>query len=191
MVLKSREKVLIILAIIAVVVWTFDHFYYTPQNRKIKILKSEIKVADLKLNESLLSMKGVETLEAEVLRQEEELKRLNERTLKGEEFRTFLKHLAKESDSPQMKVISLIPQEEKILPPEEKKEASASKSSKYRKVSIQMVLHSTYAKLGTYLREIEELPFLINVDSLQIEKNEEVQPLLKVTMGLVMYITAL
>jgi hypothetical protein len=54
-----------------------------------------------------------------------------------------------------------------------------------------MVLHSTYTKLGAYLKGIEELPFLINVDNLQVEKNEEVQPLLKVTIGLSMYIISL
>ena len=190
MTLKNREKILIFLAIMAMAVWAFDHFYYSPQGRKIKILKTEIKAVDQKLNESLVLEKGVEALEAEILHREEELKRLSERTLSGEEFRTFLKHLAKESDSTQMKVISLTPQEEKIPPPEEKKEASASKSSKYRKIFVQMVLHSTYFKLGTYLKGIEELPFLINIDNLQIEKIEEVQPLLKVTMGLSMYITS-
>jgi Tfp pilus assembly protein PilO len=188
MVLKSREKILIVLAIIAGAVWVFDRFYYTPQIHKMKILKAEVMAADLRLNESLLVGKGVETLEAEVLRQEEELKRLSERTLRGEEFRTFLKHLARESDSLQMKVISLTPQEEKLPPPEGKKETPASK---YRRISVQMVLHSTYTKLGTYLNGIEELPFLIHVDSIQIEKNEEVQPLLKVTMGLSMYIMSL
>jgi|GEM_PF-373729 len=185
MALKNREKILIVLAIIAGVVWAFDSFYYTPQIHKMKKLKAEVMAADLRLNESLMVGKGAETLEAEVLRQEEELKRLSERTLRGEEFRTFLKHLARESDSLQMKVISLTPQEEKLPPPEGKKETPASK---YRRVSVQMVLHSTYPKLGTYLKGIEELPFLIHVDSIQIEKNEEVQPLLKVTMGLNMYI---
>jgi Tfp pilus assembly protein PilO len=184
--LKSREKILAGLAIIATTIWVFDHFYYTPQIRKIKMLRAEVKSVDLKLNESLLLAKGVEALETEVLRQEGEFKRLSERTLKGEEFRTYLKHLARESDPLQMKFISLTPQEEKHPPPEGKKETSVSQ---YRRVTVQMVLHSTYAKLGTYLRGIEELPFLIHVDSLQVEKNEEVQPLLKVTMGLSMYVT--
>jgi Tfp pilus assembly protein PilO len=184
--LKSREKILAGLAILAIAIWAFDHFYYTPQTRKIQRLKAEVKATDLKLNESLLIKQGVESLEAEVLRQEEELKRLSERTLRGEEFRTFLKHLARESDSLQMKVISLTPQEEKLPPPEGKKESSAFQ---YKKVNIQMVLHSTYFKLGTYIKGIEELPFLIHVDSLQVEKNEEVHPLLKVTMGLSMYVT--
>ena len=185
MVLKSREKILIVFVVIAIAIWAFDHFYYTPQTHKISRLKADINAADLKLKESLLVTEGVETLEAEVHRLEGELKRLSERTLKGEEFRTFLRHLARESDPLQMKVISLIPQEEKLPPPEGKKESPASQ---YRRVSVQMVLHSTYTKLGAYLKGIEELPFLINVDNLQVEKEEGVQPLLKVTMGLSMYI---
>ena len=188
MVLKSREKILIILAVVAIAFWVFVTFYYTPQNRKIKALKVELKAADLKLDESLLMTKGVETLEAEVLRQEEVLKRLSERTLRGQEFRTFLRHLARESDSPQMKVVSLTPQEENIPSPEGKKGGS---SSQYKRVFVQLVLHSTYAKLRTYLKGIEGLPFLINVDNIQIEKNGEVQPLLKVSMGLSMYIASL
>jgi Tfp pilus assembly protein PilO len=188
MVLKSREKIFIILAVIAIAFWAFVTFYYTPQSRKIKALKADLKAADLKSEESLLVTKGVETLEAEVLRQEEALKRLSERTLKGEEFRTFLRHLARESDSPQMKVISLTPQEENLPPPQGRKEGPASQ---YRRVTVQMVLHSTYEKLETYLKGIEELPFLINVDNVQMERTEEVQPFLKVTIGLSMYITPL
>ena len=187
MVLKSREKILIILAIIAIAFWVFVTFYYTPQNRKIKALKVELKAADLKLDESLLMTKGVETLEAEVSRQEEALKRLSERTLRGEEFRTFLRHLARESDSPQMKVVSLTPQEEDLPSPEGKKGGS---TSQYRRAAVQMVLHSTYGKLASYLKGIEELHFLINVDNIQIERTEETQPLLKVTMGLSMYIAS-
>ena len=187
MTLKSREKVLILFAVIAIAIWVFNHFYFTPQTRKIKALKAELKAVDLKSDESLLVTKGVEMLEAEILRQEEALKRLNDRTLRGEEFKTFLRHLAKESDSSQMKVISLTPQEENLPPPEGKKEKSASQ---YRRVTVQMVLHSSYAKLGNYLKGIEELPFLINVDNIQIERIEEVRPLLKVSIGLSMYITS-
>jgi Tfp pilus assembly protein PilO len=141
MTLKSREKVLIIFAVIAIAVWVFNHFYFAPQTRKINALKAELKVS----------------------------------------------HLPKQSDSSQMKVISLTPQEENLPPPEGKKEKSASQ---YRRVTVQMVLHSSYAKLGNYLKGIEDLPFLINVDNIQIERIEEVRPLLKVSMVLSMYITS-
>ncbi len=186
MVLKSREKILILFAVIAVAIWVFDRFYLAPQSRKIRALKADLKAADLKTEESILVAKGVETLEAEVRREEEALKRLNERTLRGEEFRAFLRHLAKESDSPQMKVISLTPYEENLPPPQGKKERSAPQ---YKRVTVQVVLHSTYTKLEAYLKGIEGLPFLINVDNIQVERIEEVHPLLKVTIGLSMYVT--
>ena len=94
MVLKSREKILIILAVVAIAFWVFATFYYTPQNRKIKALKVELKAADLRLDESLLMTKGVETLEAEVLRQEEALKRLSERTLRGRRIQNVFEALS-------------------------------------------------------------------------------------------------
>ncbi len=185
MVLKNREKILIIFAIIAIAIWIFDHFYFTPQNRRIRALKAELKAADLKLDESLLMTKGVEAIEFEVSRQEEALKRLSERTLRGEEFRAFLRHLARESDSPQIKVVSLTLQETNVQSPEGKKGSSIPQ---YRRVTVQVVLHSTYTKLSAYLKGIEGLPFLINVDNLQIERTQEGLPLLNVSMELSMYI---
>ena len=186
--LKSREKVLLIFVLIAIMIWIFDRFYYAPQSRKILMFKGEIKAADLKMDQFLILTRGVETVEAEVTRLEKELQRLSERTLKGEEFRAFLRHLARESDPVQMKVISLTPQEEKLPLREGKKESTAFR---YRKVTIQMVFHSNFAKVGAYLKEIEKLPFLVNLESLQIERNEEILPFLKVTMGLSMHIVSL
>lgn len=190
--LKSRERILIIFVLIAIAIWSFDRFYYTSQSQKISRYKEEIKAADQKMEQFLLLTKGVETSEATVARLEKELKGLSERTLRGEEFRAFLRHLAKESDSLQMKIISLTPQEEKVNPEvgidSQREGKKASAVSKYKKVNIQMVLQSTYAKLGIYLKEIEKLPFFVNVDSLQIERNEEVVPFVKATIGLSMYI---
>jgi len=185
--LKSREKILVAFVFIAIAIWCFDRFYYAPQSRKMIQYKGEIKAADQKMEQFLLLTKGVETVEAEVTRLEKELQRLSERTLKGEEFRAFLRHLARESNALPMKIISITPQEENIPLPEGKKESTFQ----YRKVTIQMVLHSTYAKLATYLKDIEKLPFLVNIDSLQIERNEEISPLLKVTMGLSMHMITL
>jgi Tfp pilus assembly protein PilO len=186
--LKNREKILLVSAVVAIAILAFDQLYYTPRSRKISGLKSEVKTTDQKLAELSLLTKGTETVEAEITSLEQELDRLNKKTLKGEEFKAFLKHLARESDPLQMKVISLLPQEEKQTLPE-KQQGPAN--FQYRKVNVQMVLHSTYSKLGTYLKEIGDLPFLINVDSLQVERTEETQPLLKVTIDLSMHIMML
>jgi len=187
MVLKSREKILIVLIMIAIAFWAFDRFYYTAQSRQISKLKEEVKAADLKLDQSPLITKGVKTVEAEVVQLERKLKELSERTLRGEEFRAFLRHLAKESDSLQMKIISLTPEEEKLPLPEGKKGVPVQ----YKRITIQMILHATYPKLVTYLKDIQGLPFLVHVESLQIEKKEEVLPFLRVTLWLTMNVISL
>jgi hypothetical protein len=182
---KSRERILLIFSLIAVAIWVFDRFYYTPQKATILRLREEVRAAEFKLNESLILAKGIETLQAEVSRLEKERQGLRGLTLKGEEFRAFLKHLARECDQLQMKIISLIPQEERISPQEEKKKPSAFQ---HKKVNVQMVLHSTFPSLGTYIKRVEELPFLVTINTLQVEKEEKIFPLLKVTLGLSVHI---
>ena len=181
MVLKSREKILICFALVAISIWAFDRFFYVPQQKEILRLKEEIKAVDLKLDQSLLLSKGMEATEAEVARLEKELEKFPKRTLKGEEFRAFLRHLAGSSSRLQMKMISLTPQEEKSPLPEEQKETAFPP---FRKVMIRMVLHSTYGALETYLQGIEELPLLVTVDHLQVEKEDEMMPFIRATLGL-------
>jgi Tfp pilus assembly protein PilO len=183
--LKNREKVLIFLMVIALAIWVFDQFYYTPQSKRISRLREEIKAADMRLKEDITNAQGLEAVETEVLRLEKEWQKLNERTLRGEEFRAFLKQLGRESDRLQMKMVSLLPQEQKVSLPEEGRGRSALR---YRRVTVQVVLHATYTSLEAYLKEIEELPFLVTIDHLQIERQEEIFPLLKVTMDLMVHI---
>jgi hypothetical protein len=100
--LKSREKTLLVFVAIAIAFLAFDQLYYSSQGRKISGLKAEVKATDLKLAELLLLTKSPETVEDEVTRLEQEFDRLSKKTLKGEEFRAFLRHLARESDPLQM-----------------------------------------------------------------------------------------
>jgi Tfp pilus assembly protein PilO len=185
--LKKREKILIFFVILAVAIWVFDLFYYTPQKKKITALKEEVHTADLKLKESVLFTQGVETVEAEVARLEKELQRLNNKLLQGEEFRSFLKHLGSQSERLQMKMISMTTQEEKPVPPEGKKDSA---TLQYRKIAIQLVLHSRFNALRAYLQGIEELPFLVTVDQLQVERMGETTSFLKVTMGLSVFVVS-
>ena len=185
MALKNRERMLLLFVCVAIAIWGFDRFYYTPQSRKISRLKEELKTTELKLNESLLLAKGIETVEAEVTRLEKEMEGLRGRTLSSDGFKAFLRHLARESDRLQMKMISLVPQAEKVPHQEEKREPSLSP---YKQVNLQMVLHSTFNALGAYLKAIEELPILVTIDNLQIERDEKIFPLLKVTIWLTVHL---
>ncbi|NWF57049.1 MAG: hypothetical protein HXY45_19885 [Syntrophaceae bacterium] len=179
--LREREKIVILIGALAVAFWGFDYFYYTPQKKKIMNLQAEIQAAEYKLKESAVFRKGVVGLEQDLTRLEGELQGHHQRVLRGEEFRTFLKQLARDSARLQMKMISLAPQEEKDSPPLEKK---ASSPLPYRRVTVHLVLHATLNALENYLRGIQELPFLVTLDHLQMERKEELLPYLVVTLEL-------
>ena len=179
--LKEREKIVLLIGALAVAFWGFDYLYYSPQKKKIMNLKAEIQTADYKLKESAVFRQGVESLEQGVSRLEQQLQGHHQQVLRGEEFRTFLKQLARDSARLQMKMISLSPQEEKISPAPEKK---ASPPLPYRRVAVHLVLHATYNALGNYLAGIQQLPFLVTLDHLQVERKEELLPFLVVTLEL-------
>lgn len=187
MVVKKREKIIILFAILAVLIWVFDRFYYTPQKKKITTLKEESKATDLKLRESVLFTRGVETAEAKVARLEKELQSLSDKMFREEEFRNFLNYLRSESGRLQMKMISMTTQDEKSSPSGGKKSTAAFQ---YRRVTIQMVLHSRFSALRTYLKGMEELPFQVAVDHLQVERIEEGTSLLKGTLGLSVFVVS-
>ncbi len=183
--LKTRERLLVTFMVIAMGIWAFDSFYYTPQKKKLTRWKEEIQIADIQLKESLILAKGLEVSEAEVSQMEKRLEALGPSTSKGGEFKAFLKHLAKESERLHLKIISIAPQVENRTSPKEKGESPAPP---YAKVPVLLVLHSDFYSLGDFLKSIEDLPLPLDVKGLQVEKAEEIIPLLKATIGLTLYI---
>lgn len=183
--LKRREKILLLFCLIAVSFYFFDLFYYKQRVKRIKTMEEEIKAIDNKLQELTLLTKGIETSSSKVKELENKLRGLNEKTLKGEEFKAFLNHLAKESNPRLMRVISLKPVEEEIPTRERIKSIG-----KIKKINISMVLYSTFKKLQDYINEIEKLPFLIHIEGLQVERDEEIYPLLKVTLKINLFISS-
>jgi Tfp pilus assembly protein PilO len=182
--LNNRETLLITIMVIAIGVWAFDQFYYTPRSRKIVRLKEEIQSADLKLKESLILTKGLETTEAEVSQLEKKLEAFVPKTEKGGEFKTFLNHLAGESQRLHMKIVSIAPQKEAGISP---KEHGENPLPPYEKVPVSVVLHSGFNSIGDYLKSIEELPLLLDISGVRIEKEEGLFPLLKATITLTLY----
>lgn len=186
--LKRREKILLLFCLITVSFYFFDLFYYKPRSKRIKAIEAESKAVDQKLQQLSLLTREIETINERVKELENKLKGLNEKTLKGDELKAFLNHLAKESNPNLMKVISLKPIEEEITT--NKEEGKTGLTGKLKKINITMILHSTFHKLQNYINEIGKLPFLIQIEGLQIERDEEIYPLLKATLTINLFVSS-
>lgn len=178
MILRNREKILITFAILALIFWSFDRFYYMPQKQKIAALKGEIAATDSKLKQAMALRQGAEAIEKEISHLQKELQAYQERVLPGEEMRAFLNQLAKESERLKIKIISLGLEEEKGGAPEEQIE----KAPEYKKVIVRLAMHAPYGSLENFLNHIERFPFLISLDHLKIERQEEKYPNLLITL---------
>ena len=184
MALKTREKILLFGVVIALGIGAFDWFYYSPREKRILRHREEIRALDLQLKELLIYSQGMENLGSEVSRLEKELQGQKERMLRGAEFRAFLRYLAQQSDRLQIKMISLTPEEEKTSLPQKE---NRSPAFQYRRITVHMVVRSTYGALNAYLRALEELPFL-TVDHLQVEQSEKTLPFLQASMGVSVHV---
>jgi len=180
--LKKREKILLVLGLIAISFYIFDLFYFTPRSRRVKALEGEIKATELKLQELTLLTKGMENIDKKLENLENKLKGISEKTLKGNEFRVFLNHLAKESDPIGMRIISIKPIEETDIAKTE-----VEIGLPLKRLNIQLILHSTFSRLENYLKSISNLPLLIYIDYLQLERNEEIYPFLRANLNISIY----
>lgn len=183
MALRKREKHFLLFAAIAVAVLVFDQLYYTPQSRKISRLKEEMKAADGKLDELQVLTKTSEGLETELRRLEARVKGVEGRTLSPEGLQGFLRHLGNESHRLQMKIVSLSPEAEKA-----QSDSENSEPPPYKRVRLRVVLHSRFQSLWEYLKGIESLPFFVRISQLQVEREETIHPLLKVSLVLTVYL---
>lgn len=185
MILRSREKIMIFLAVLAVVFWGYDRFYYMPQKKKFMEYKAEMAATDSKIEQAMALRQGVETIEKEISHLEKELQVYHKRLIQGEEIRAFLNQLAKDCARLKIKVVSLSPQEEKESEGKEQKE----KAAKYKKVMVRMAMYATYKSLENFINNIEHLPFLISLEQVKIERKEEKFPylLISLEMGVRVY----
>lgn len=183
MALRKREKRFLLFAALAVAVLVFDQLCYTPQSRKIARLKEELRAVEGKAEELQMLARTAEGLESEINRLEAMVREFENRTLRLEGLNGFLRHLGEESHRLQMKIVSLNPEKVPSQGGSEKTEPRP-----YKRVRLRAVLHSRFDSLWEYLKGIEHLPFLVRVTELQVEREEKIHPLLRVTLILTVYL---
>jgi len=176
----KREKIMIVTAVFAVAFVSFHMFFYQPKKKELLRVQEEIKTIDLEKERIAGAIPGLKKLEKEVAREQKSIS-LFKRIQSGEKpLQRLLRQLAKEASGMDIDVISL-EFKDGVESPQEK--------SPYKRLSVVMNIQCPYRYLGAYLKGISDLPGLVTVDELEIVRDNQIFPRVKVKSTLSAFVS--
>ena len=139
----------------------FYAFFYRPQAKRMERFQEELKKITGNLKEAEGKSALLPSVRKRISQLEEEFVFLQKKVPEEEDLPAAVQSLAKEAKRLGIIIVALAPSEKK----EEKSELTS--------FSLKMELESSYQTLARYLEAIEELPLLVTVEDLVVEKPEE------------------
>jgi len=173
--MTKREKIMIGTGVSAVILMSFNMFFYQPERKRILRLQGEIKTAGLEVERITRAIPGLRKLE-EAIATEQKSSALVRKIPSGEKsVPELLRQLAVEASSLDMDVISLGLKED-VESPQNK--------SRYKGVNIVIHIQCPYRHLSSYLKRLEELPGMVAIDEIDIVRDNLLFPKVKVKLTL-------
>ncbi|MFH0787769.1 MAG: hypothetical protein V2B13_09160 [Pseudomonadota bacterium] len=187
MVLKTREKIILGVAILAGVVMGFDTFFVRPKNKELAALRTEVLEANEKLTEITTSMAGLQAVKKRVEEKRKEKEFVSGRISDARQLSLLLDQMGKES---QRKQIDLMQLNINYAPSGGPAEAKGKpQSGPFKKVALDVGLRAGYGAIGPYLDSIQSLPIFMEVETIDINRKEEIFPKLEITIQQSLYMS--
>lgn len=188
MVLKTREKIILGVAVLAGVVMGFDTFFVRPKNKELAALRTQVLEANEKLTEITTSMAGLQAVKKRVEEKKKEKEFVSGRISDPRQLSLLLDQMGKESQRKQIDLVQLNinyaptggPAEAKGKPP---------LSGSFKKVALDVGLRAGYGAIGPYLDSIQSLPIFMEVEKVDINRKEEIFPKLEITIQQSLYMS--
>ena len=129
-------------------------------------LKSEMASQSQKIKEYEDLIRTYPNPEREIENIEKKIEELKNKLVSREQIPRIIQQLARKTNELNINTISIKPRED-IKPP------AGKTAQAVKKVYIEIVMLSPYQVVGDYLKAITELPLILTVESLSIEKKEK------------------
>jgi hypothetical protein len=187
MVLKTREKILVGVAILAGVVMGFDTFYAQPKNKELSALRAQVQESNEKLTAVTTSMAGLQIIKKRVEEKKKEREFVSGRISDARQLGLLLDHMGKESQRKQIDLIQLTINYAPSGGPAEEKGNPLSGS--FKKVDLEVGLLAGYGSIGPYLDDIQSLPIFLEVEKVDIRRKEGIFPKLQISLQQSLYMS--
>ena len=188
MVLKTREKIMIGVAVLVGVVMGFDQFLTQPKKKEAKALQNQVQESNEKLAAVTSSLVGLNQIKKRVEEKRKEKEAFSGRVPDDRQLGIVLDQLGKESHTKQIDLIQLNFNDQIAGNPAEEK--GGAQSGSFKKVVLDIEMNATFKNIGPSLENILSLPIFSEVEKVDIKRKEEIFPKLQVTVQQALYISS-
>lgn len=187
MVLKTREKIFIGVAVVVGVVMGFDQFVTIPKKKEAAALQKQLQEYNEKLVSVTTIMAGLNSTKKRVEEKRKEKESMTGKISDDRQVGLLLDQLGKESQMRKIDLVQLnIKDEPEMGPPGEKRK---SKVGALKKIVLDTGLLASFETIGPCLEGIQALPIFLEVEKVDVRRKEESFPKLEVTVQQVIYIS--
>lgn len=187
MVLKTREKIILGVAILAGIVMAFDTFMARPKNKELEALRTQVQETNEKLTEITTAMAGLQAIKKRVEEKRKEMEFVSGRISDARQLSLLLDQIGKETQRKQIDLVQLNinyapsggPAEERGKPP----------SGSFKKVALDVGLTAGYGTIGPYLEGIQSLPIFMEVEKVDITRKADIFPKLQINLQQTLYMS--
>lgn len=173
--LSNRERLLISIALTAVLSWLVYQYPYTMQERQVKLLKAKADAAEkniLELTAQIAELK----LKAERIRSGEEMQGVAGWDLVDQRgVVLFLQDVSAEARRLGVNLVAVHPSRE-------------VEKEKYKEVSMNLDLKGRYRELSEYFKRLESLSRVVNVRKIRVEACPDASSVCAVQLEAVTYV---
>ena len=187
MVLKTREKIFIGVAVVVGVVMGFDQFVTIPKKKEAAALQKQLQEYNEKLVSVTTIMAGLNSTKKRVEEKRKEKESMTGKISDDRQVGLLLDQLGKESQMRKIDLVQLnIKDEPEMGPPGEKRK---SKVGALKKIVLDTGLLASFETIGPCLEGIQALPIFLEVEKVDVRRKEGSFPKLEVIVQQVIYIS--
>jgi hypothetical protein len=187
MVLKTRERIFIGVAILAGIVMGFDTFFTRPKNKELVALRAQVQESDEKLTTITTAMTGLQAIKKRVEEKRKEKEFVSNRISDARQLSLLLDQMGKDSQRKQIDLIQLTINYAPTGSPADEKGKPQSGSPK--KVVLDVGLMAGYGAIGPYLDGLLSLPIFLEVEKVDIARKEGTFPKLQINIQQSLYMS--
>ncbi|MBA4394649.1 MAG: hypothetical protein C0407_13945 [Desulfobacca sp.] len=187
MILKTREKIFLGVALLVGVAMGFDTFITRPKDKELAALRSLVQESNEKMTAITTSMAGLQAIKKRVEEKRKEKEFVSGRISDARQLALLLDQMGKESQKKQIELMQLtINYGQSTAPAEEKgKPLSAS----FKKIGLDVGLNAGYGAIGPYLDGLQSLPIFLEVEKVDISRKEGIFPKLQINIQQSLYMS--